>query len=154
MLSTVQAVERLKKEVGQHDFRGWYRFQYLKSDHWKRLRKEKIKSSSFCEICRNNSPEQVHHVRYRSIYDVELSDLQAVCRTCHCAIHGKIPNDLPTKKFSEFRDEYEAREREVDELEKKHRRNGRKKTLSPDASVRYAAYLEKTSPFRFRGNRY
>lgn len=68
-------------------YKEWYWNVYLQSDHWKELRARKLKEAKYkCQCCGKARPLDVHHNNYRSIYDVKLSDLLAVCRRCHNAI--------------------------------------------------------------------
>lgn len=69
------------------DNRVWYRTVYLKSDHWRDLRKAKLKANPLCEKCTKARATEPHHLRYRNIFDVLLSDLISVCRKCHVEIH-------------------------------------------------------------------
>lgn len=66
-----------------------YRFGYLKSEHWSNLRLEKMASvDAYCERCGHRDlSNDVHHIRYRNLYDVELGDLIVLCRTCHGITH-------------------------------------------------------------------
>lgn len=53
---------------------------YLLSDHWKALRLSKLKAARFaCEKCKARSDLQVHHLRYRNLFDVTLDDLKCLC---------------------------------------------------------------------------
>lgn len=66
----------------------WYNQVYLLSDHWKTLRAGRLKLDGHqCQGCGSKSKLQVHHLRYRNIYDVEMGDLKTLCRTCHKAEH-------------------------------------------------------------------
>lgn len=96
---TEKAAERLVRERGTFTFSEWYRWRYLKSDHWTRLRAAKLSAEPRCERCRRAASEQVHHLRYRSIYDVTLIDLQAVCRDCHRGAHNITAPDAPRAPY-------------------------------------------------------
>lgn len=69
--------------------RHYYRHVYLKSEHWANLRLEKLASvDAKCERCgERDLSNDVHHVNYRNLYDVELSDLLCLCRKCHDLTH-------------------------------------------------------------------
>lgn len=67
----------------------WYREVYLLSEHWKGLRRAKLAISPKCEICGRTKRLDVHHIHYRNIYDVLVSDLQTLCRRCHRKHHKK-----------------------------------------------------------------
>ncbi len=73
--------------------REWYRWVYLKSPHWIALRRCKLDQDPSCAKCRVAPASQVHHVNYRSIYDVTLPDLLSLCNRCHSKMHGKAYND-------------------------------------------------------------
>ena len=86
-----------KKNRYYHGDRTEYWNQYLKSDHWKTLRTAKLFQTPACEKCGNNSRLDIHHINYKNLYDVELSDLMTLCRKCHVEIH-KPPVPKPRKK--------------------------------------------------------
>ncbi len=67
----------------------YYRRVYLKSDDWKTLRAAKLSAQNFrCQICGSISPSNdVHHVKYRNLFDVEPQDLRVLCRSCHDQVH-------------------------------------------------------------------
>lgn len=67
----------------------YYRNTYLKSEDWKQLRMTKLRlCKSRCSLCGISNPRNdVHHVKYRKLYDVMLRDLRVVCRCCHDKIH-------------------------------------------------------------------
>lgn len=63
---------------------------YLKTDHWRQLRATKIAvCGRACLRCGSLREIQVHHVNYRNIYDVQLEDLEVLCKRCHKLAHGK-----------------------------------------------------------------
>lgn len=63
--------------------------QYLDSNHWKSLRRKRLEASGYrCDQCGSGFNLQVHHLRYRNIYDVLVSDLQTLCSYCHEKKHG------------------------------------------------------------------
>jgi len=68
----------------------YYRFTYLKSDHWLSLRIARIaKDKGRCIVCNRELglALDVHHVEYRNLYDVQLTDLKSMCRRCHNGTH-------------------------------------------------------------------
>jgi len=71
-----------------NDKRAYYRGEYLKSAHWKQLRAAKLSRNPVCEICGTARHVDVHHLRYRSLYDVTLEDLKTLCRWHHSAEHA------------------------------------------------------------------
>jgi hypothetical protein len=73
--------------------KAWYNEVYLQSEHWKCLRLERIKhDGGECVNCRRTDTLQVHHLRYRNIFDVGLDDLRTLCHPCHHQEHfGRAP---------------------------------------------------------------
>lgn len=72
---------------------------YLKSDHWKALRAEKLsRSSRRCAICASTHRLEVHHLSYKHITDVETSDLRVLCHRCHDLFHMLQRNGTITIK--------------------------------------------------------
>lgn len=74
---------------GQVSAKHHYRFKYLKSEHWGNLRIEKLASvNARCKKCNlRDLSNDVHHLRYRKLYDVTLDDLVVLCRKCHERAH-------------------------------------------------------------------
>ena len=70
---------------GDRDF---YRNQYLQSEHWKQLRSRKLILNPTCEICGGDKRVEPHHLLYKNLYDVEVTDLQSLCRQCHIKVHN------------------------------------------------------------------
>ena len=60
---------------------------YLKSDHWKNLKKEKLLVNPNCEECDTDRYLDIHHINYKNLYDVALEDLKTLCRKCHSKEH-------------------------------------------------------------------
>lgn len=71
--------------------RDYYRKEYLKSEHWRNLRKEKLAVNPACERCGYNKRLDVHHKDYKNLYDVTTGDLETLCRKCHDAEHESRP---------------------------------------------------------------
>lgn len=62
---------------------------YLYSDKWKMKRRKVLNRAKFrCERCKERQASQVHHLTYERIFEERLSDLQAVCVSCHMRIHS------------------------------------------------------------------
>lgn len=72
--------------------RTFYRSIYLKSDHWSNLRLQKLADcDAKCERCgKRDLSNDVHHLRYRRLYDVLLEDLVVLCRRCHILVHEAL----------------------------------------------------------------
>lgn len=74
--------------------RDWYRTVYLKSSHWLRLRELALAlHGRKCAKCNTKKRLDVHHLRYKNIYDVVPADLQVLCRTCHDLEHAPKPKE-------------------------------------------------------------
>jgi hypothetical protein len=85
-----------------NDHQEWYRAVYLKSEHWRELRRRKLLESPHCERCGccESNPD-IHHVNYRNIFDVETSDLLTLCRACHKQEHQV--NGMPRRSLAPLR---------------------------------------------------
>lgn len=87
-----------------------YRFNYLKSDHWKDLRLRKLVSTDAkCEICAFRCLQNdVHHTIYRRpLTNAKLTDLVVLCRSCHQAVHelieiAKVSHSIAKSKVFEL----------------------------------------------------
>ena len=66
-----------------------YRNEYLKSEEWLNLRSVILKPQPSCQCCGKKASD-VHHLVYRNIVDVKITDLLPVCRKCHTLIHEAI----------------------------------------------------------------
>lgn len=82
--------------VGNPDRRAWYREIYLRSSHWRAIRVEKLKAQPRCESCNKSGRLDIHHLSYERLYGELMSDLQALCRSCHNKEHGVVPS-VPQK---------------------------------------------------------
>lgn len=61
--------------------------EYLKSKDWKDKRNNKRAKVSRCGICASEDVLDVHHLNYKNLFDVELSDLRVLCHRCHFLAH-------------------------------------------------------------------
>lgn len=61
--------------------------EYLRSPEWKQKRQQVIaRAGNSCEQCGRASLNlEVHHLHYESLFDEDLDDLEALCKTCHIA---------------------------------------------------------------------
>lgn len=87
----------LLKSSNYLESRNFYRNIYLKSDHWKKLREEKLQQHNKCELCNTANFLDVHHINYRELFNVKLSDLMVLCRSCHEKEHIRL-KQLDVKK--------------------------------------------------------
>ncbi len=64
--------------------------QYLRSPHWKRVRKRALKAAKFrCEACGTSETIlQTHHNNYENMGCELLADLNVYCSECHSEKHG------------------------------------------------------------------
>lgn len=62
---------------------------YLKSDHWKDIRKRKFEESGrVCKFCnKTRGVFNVHHINYKNWTDCQLEDLLVLCKDCHDDLH-------------------------------------------------------------------
>ncbi len=69
--------------------KAYYRFHYLRSDHWQNLRIAKLASvNAKCFYCwKRDLSNDVHHLIYRNWRDATLDDLVVLCRECHELYH-------------------------------------------------------------------
>lgn len=67
--------------------------EYLKSNHWARLRSEYIPKDMKCSMCHKRvSSLQLHHLTYVNIGNEQADDLLPLCEQCHKLIH-QIPKE-------------------------------------------------------------
>lgn len=66
-----------------------YREEYLQSEEWKSLRQIIMNAGPDCQCCDQKATD-VHHLVYRNIVDIKITDLLPVCRKCHDLIHQAI----------------------------------------------------------------
>lgn len=122
----------LKEELAKHggSMRDWYRGVYLHSNHWKHLRLLAIKTHGRkCAKCPAEKKLDVHHLNYRNIFDVVVTDLQVLCRACH-----KLEHCSPTTPVAP---QLSRRER------KRLRRLERIKTRRESSVVKYSSLINK-----------
>lgn len=100
--SKMSETPRYKQEIEASGLsqKEWYAKVYLKSDHWKALKKAKAKEvGRKCQICGATKKLEFHHDNYRDIYDVTTADLRILCHTHHHEFHfGTKPEKSAQKK--------------------------------------------------------
>lgn len=103
MNSTIiaEAKQIHQEAVKTRNFKGLYNKKYLNSKHWEALRSDMAKfRGKKCEFCGSKEDLNLHHLRYKSWYDVEPEDLIWLCNLHHSLIHelgepkGEIPSFL------------------------------------------------------------
>ena len=68
--------------------RDWYRKSYLKSRHWRKVRRKALAKARYrCTNCGSRVNLTVHHLTYERIGHEKLSDLVCLCWDCHKKIH-------------------------------------------------------------------
>lgn len=73
----------------------WYRNVYLRSVHWKQLKKNVLQSQGrICSKCGSLKRLQVHHKTYERLEHELPEDLCVLCGDCHAAEHGKKPEEM------------------------------------------------------------
>lgn len=63
--------------------------EYLKSKQWRSIRSEVIARDRKCVKCGSMENLQVHHKTYERRGFEKLSDLEALCKSCHKIEHQK-----------------------------------------------------------------
>lgn len=69
--------------------------RYLRSPYWRRVKRAlKRQRGVTCERCGRGGRLEVHHVSYAHLGRElgHLEDLLLLCRTCHRALHGRLPS--------------------------------------------------------------
>jgi hypothetical protein len=69
-----------------------YRERYLVSEHWFGLKTRAMQHYGCrCAICgKADIANDVHHIKYRHLKDVRLSDLRVLCRQHHEMVHAAL----------------------------------------------------------------
>jgi len=66
--------------------------QYLAHPKFKRVRAMAFeRACGLCEICGKHAAIDIHHVKYPpwGTFETNADNLLALCRRCHCQVHGK-----------------------------------------------------------------
>ena len=66
--------------------------KYLKSEDWNAKRYFKRLNKNNCAICNSKENLHVHHLNYKNLIDVKMSDLRVLCKRCHFLAH-KLYNE-------------------------------------------------------------
>ena len=109
----------------------WYSKIYLKSEHWKLLRQSKFSEcGKHCEICGKTTTIEVHHLRYREIYDVLTSDLQVLCKKHHSEQHKrKKPQKRKKKRLLILSEEERKKKKAANKIRKAMKRAKKQKKI-------------------------
>lgn len=76
--------------------------EYLETDTWKAIRRQRLIEDLFLCSCGNNA-SQVHHKRYPKVLGKEnIDDLESVCAECHEIEHSieRQQKEAATKRAS------------------------------------------------------
>ena len=107
------------KSLKINDKRDYYRNHYLLSDHWRKLRAQKLAKNPVCEICGYPRNLEPHHIVYKNLYDVTTDDLQTLCRRCHTSAHIIIDfNKAAVADFKMARKEKKKKRRLINKMKK------------------------------------
>ena len=63
------------------------KYDYLKTEHWIKFRKEVRKLRKVCEICGSDKRLNVHHRHYRTVGRENFGDIYLVCKYHHKKLH-------------------------------------------------------------------
>ena len=71
----------------------WYRQVYLRSDWWRRRRRQALRDADWrCEDCgRDDVALEVHHRKYGHLFAERREDLRVLCAPCHDYWHHPRP---------------------------------------------------------------
>jgi hypothetical protein len=72
--------------MGSRYWGGTYQ-DYLRSDHWRTVRKFTLYRQPTCEECGASDHLQVHHLTYDNLGDENPEDLKVLCKGCHLKQH-------------------------------------------------------------------
>lgn len=72
--------------------------EYLKSPHWKRMRKHFCGKRRFCYACQEADRLQIHHIHYSRLGAEEPRDIIVLCRRCHQQLHLFLDAKFPGEK--------------------------------------------------------
>lgn len=65
---------------------------YLKSKHWKRVRRRAVKrAGNRCQLCNGVFDLNVHHNNYDRLGKERKPDVVVLCRQCHERFHNILP---------------------------------------------------------------
>ena len=120
--------------------------EYLKTNHWKNVRRETYKRNNFCAICGEIEELNIHHLTYKNnkgdsnLFDERIKDLSVVCKNCHTKIHsyyGKKPQTINTikklaklyRKHKDFDLAVREHKRDVNQFMRKKNAKTPKKTI-------------------------
>lgn len=78
--------------------------EYLKTDHWKRIKEWMYKTFPYeCKCCGKRSILTVHHLTYVRVGNEKLTDLVYLCDHCHKQVHAGVLNVNQNTKLKTHR---------------------------------------------------
>lgn len=88
--------------ISRANFMSYYRDIYLKSEDWKSFRKIVLqKQHHTCRLCKTSGfALDVHHLKYKRLWDVTVSDVKVLCRDCHNKVHALMGKYKLLKKLN------------------------------------------------------
>jgi 5-methylcytosine-specific restriction endonuclease McrA len=68
----------------------WYYDNYLKSEHWRKLRQRVLARDHYqCTSCHCKNNLQIHHLSYKHLHHERMNELVTLCPRCHRYRHNK-----------------------------------------------------------------
>ncbi len=62
--------------------------KYMYTAQWRAIRRKAMKrAKKKCQFCQKRKPKVVHHLNYERLFFERLTDLLALCFTCHALMH-------------------------------------------------------------------
>lgn len=93
-----------RKKIKRRSYKKESYFKYLKSAHWKAIKKLALQMYKSCVLCNSKKKLNVHHRNYDHLYnEIITEDLIVLCKDCHCLYHGI---EKPKVKKPKFKNEY------------------------------------------------
>lgn len=72
--------------------------EYLHSEHWRKLRRAKLEQCNYkCEKCDSRVLLEIHHKRYKNLFNCNIWDLECLCKYHHLKKHN-----LDTKGYHPY----------------------------------------------------
>jgi 5-methylcytosine-specific restriction endonuclease McrA len=78
--------------------------QYLRTEHWRKARLQKLLLNPLCEKCDSCADLTIHHKTYKHLGQESLTELLTLCVDCHSKLHKelrikrKLKKRKPTKR--------------------------------------------------------
>lgn len=74
--------------------------KYLKSKHWKKVRKQYYKDHKReCIVCNKKSRLNLHHLHYKTLGKESGEELIAICHRCHLVLHSALDSEILINKL-------------------------------------------------------